>query len=215
MTDNPTINELTESGNFELVTTLGHSNIKEFVFGQISKRSGLTIVYMAYQLIMVLTGVLFLGYAVYIAFHGNFDMLSYSVIALVFSFSALVILHELMHGIALKLTGASKINYGGNLKKFIFYAEADMHVINRNQFYFIALTPLVLVKIISFAGIIVFHAHPLLFFFVILMCLHSLFCAGDIGLMSFFSSHNKSDIYTFDNHSERKSYFFKRISDRD
>jgi len=65
------------------------------------------------------------------------------------------------------------------------------------------------VKLISIAGIIVFFEQPAVFFFIILMCLHSLFCAGDIALLSFFYQ-NSDEIYTYDNKNEKKSYYFRK-----
>jgi len=137
--------------------------------------------------------------------------LYYSSGALIFCFSALIILHELLHGIALKLAGAKRVSYGGYFKKFIFYAEADQFVINRHQFAFIALTPLFVVKLITLIGIIFFFNQPALYFLIFVMSAHSLFCAGDIGLLSVFYQIKNIEIFTFDLKAEKTSYFYRRI----
>ncbi len=211
MTKNPSIQELSDTDKYELIATLEHKAVKEFVVDQITSGGKVAKLFMIYQLLMLVTGALFLGIAVYRVFKNSPAQLYYSLGALAFSFSVLVVIHEWMHGRALKLTGAPRVNYGGNLRKFIFYAEADRHVLNGKQFQLVALTPLVLVKAICLAGIIIFYNQPIAYFFIILMCIHSLFCAGDIGLLGFFESHKDAEVYTYDNHQERKSYFFKRV----
>ena len=91
----------------------------------------------------------------------------------------------------------------------MFFAEADRHVMNRGQFGFVALTPLVVIKAVSIYGIILFFNQPSVYFFIILMSLHSLFCAGDIGFLSFFYSA-PGEFYVYDNKSENKSYYFRK-----
>jgi hypothetical protein len=79
--------------------------------------------YMIYQILMIMIGMFFFTRSVVLAFQSSHTQLYYSLAALIFSFSALVIIHELLHGAALKLTGAKHVTFGGYLKKFIFYAE--------------------------------------------------------------------------------------------
>lgn len=130
---------------------------------------------------------------------------------MLFCFTFLVIIHELLHGLALKFTGAKKINYGGYLRKFVFYAEADSHILNRRQFAILALTPLVVIKLLTVAGIVIFWHHPTIYFFVLVMSTHSLFCAGDVALLSLFYKNMKDEIFTYDVKAEKTSYFYRRI----
>ncbi len=210
--ENPSIEELRNSGNFKLIAQLNHKQIKEFVINQLVSNSNMIKVYMIYQLVMIMVGIFFFTRSVVLAFKGSAIPLYYSLAAVVFSFSALVIIHELLHGLALKLAGAPKVSYGAYLKKFIFYAEADRFVMNRRQFAFIALTPLVMVKLITLIGIVFFFNHPGLYFLIFVMSAHSLFCAGDIGLLSVFYRYKNSEIFTFDLKEEKTSYYFLRKS---
>jgi hypothetical protein len=41
------------------------------------------------------------------------------------------------------------------------------------------------------------------------MSAHSLFCAGDIGMLSFFDRFPGSEVYTYDVQEEKRSYFFR------
>jgi hypothetical protein len=209
---NPGIKQLQNDEQFELLAELNHQQIKEFVIKQLTERSWLVKSFMIYQVIMLMLGVFIITQSIFLAFEKNFEPLYYVLAGLVFCFSLLILIHELLHGIAIKLTGAPKVNYGAYFKKFIFYAEADRHVLNKKQFAFIALTPLVVIKIITLLGIVLFLNQPIVFFLVFVMCAHSLFCAGDIGLLSTFYKYGNSEVYTFDLRSEKTSYYYRKKS---
>ncbi|QGY44735.1 hypothetical protein GM418_13975 [Maribellus comscasis] len=209
---NPTIQELQNEDKFELLAKFNHQQIKDFVIQQLSN-SNTKIVrwYMIYQTLMILLGLFFLSRSVVLAVQQNFRPLFFSIATLVFCVSVLIVIHELVHGVALKMTGAPKVNYGGYLRKFVFYAEADEHVLNRKQFAFVALAPLVVIQVITLFGILFSLNQAVFYFWIILMSAHSLFCAGDIGLLSLFSSDKNAEIYTFDVKIEKTSYYYKRI----
>jgi hypothetical protein len=208
---NPTIDELQNSEKFELVAELEHRHIKEFVIEQITIESKLIKGFMIYQGIMILIGLFFATRPIVLAMRGNPEPLFHLLGAIVFTFTLLIIIHELLHLLALKITGAPKINIGGYLKKFIFYAEADRHVLNREQFALVALTPLVVVKVITLIAIVLTVGEPAFYFWMFVMSAHSLFCAGDIGLLSFFDRFPVSEVYTFDVKEEKRSYFYRKI----
>jgi hypothetical protein len=207
---NPTIEELQNSDKFEMIAKLNHQQIKEFVINQLVANGKIIKVYMIYQVLMILVGMFFFTRSIVLAFQDSVIQLYYSLAALVFCFSLLIIIHELLHGIALKLSGAPKVSFGGYLKKFIFYAEADQFVINRHQFAFIALTPFFAVKLITLIGIIFLFNQPFFYFLIFVMSAHSLFCAGDIGLLSVFYKFKNSEIFTFDVKAEKTSYYFQK-----
>jgi hypothetical protein len=135
---NPSIEDLRNSGKYELIAQLNHSQIKEFVINQLTQNGRIIKVYMIYQIVMIMVGMFFFTRSIVLVFQNSAAQLYFSLAALVFCFSVLIIIHELLHGIALKLAGAKRVTYGGYLKKFIFYAEADQFVINHRQFAFIA-----------------------------------------------------------------------------
>ncbi len=209
---NPTIEELQDDTQFELIAKLNHQQIKVFVLQQLSGGGKIIRVFMVYQILMILVGIFFFTRSVVQIFQDYPAPFYYSLGGLIFCFSLLVIIHELLHGVAIKITGAKRINFGGYLKKFIFYAEADKYVLNRKQFAFIALTPLVVVKLITLIGIIFFLNSPLFYFLIFVMSAHSLFCAGDIGLLSIFYKYKESEIYTFDIKEEKTSYYYRKKS---
>jgi hypothetical protein len=207
---NPSIAELQNNAKFELVAELHHEQIKEFVIHQLSEGGRLVKVFMVYQALMLVLGIFIIVRASLMAFQNDTAPLIYIVAALIFCFSFLVVIHELVHGVAIKLTKAPKVYYGAYFKKFIFYAEADRYVMNKKQFAFVALSPLVTVKFITLLIIILTYNHPVVFFLVFVMCAHSLFCAGDVGLLSVFNKYGSSEVFTYDIKDEKKSYYFRR-----
>ncbi|MFV0590055.1 MAG: DUF3267 domain-containing protein [Draconibacterium sp.] len=207
---NPTIEELQNQDRFELIAELSHSNIKSFVLDQLALGGRITVFFMVYQTLMVLLGIFLITKSIILALHHTPENLYFSIAAFLFCFTALIPIHELLHGLAIKLTGAARVHYGAYLRRFIFYAEADRHVINRTQFTRIALTPLVVIKLLMLICSLVFWNTSCLYFFLLVMAVHSLFCAGDIGLLSIFY-RNKSDlIYTFDAKEEKKSFYYRK-----
>ncbi len=205
---NPTIEELQNPEKFELIAELDHEQIKEFVIEQLSRGGKMVTAYMIYQILMIIMGLFIITRTIYLAFQNTYEPLLYLLAGLAFCFSLLIIIHELLHGVAIKLTGAPKVNYGADLKKFIFYAEADKHVLNKRQFALIALAPLVVVKIITVAATILLFTHPAVFFVTLIMSAHSLFCAGDIGLLSVFYKY--AEVFSYDVKEDKKSYYFRR-----
>lgn len=208
----PTIEELHSSEEFEIIAELSHNEIKDFVLNQLTQPSRMITGYMIYQLLMILTGLFFFSRSVIFAIRGIWEPLYFSTAGLIFTFSFLIAIHELLHGVTLKITGAQKLSFGAYWKKFIFYAEADRHVLNRDQFALVALTPLFIVKLITLIGIIWYLHQPAFFFFIFVMSAHSLFCAGDIGLLSIFYREKDAEIFTYDVKEKKKSYYFRKIS---
>lgn len=208
---NPSIEDLRNPERFELIAQINHQQIKEFVIEQLTSDGNIIRYYMYYQVAMIAVGAFFLARSVILAFKYTAIELIYTIAALVFSLTVLVVIHELIHGLALKLAGAPKVSFGGYIRKFIFYAEADLFVINRRQFAFIALAPLVLVKLLTLAGIIFFFNHPVFYFLIFVISAHSLFCAGDIGLLSLFYKYRDGEIFNFDSQAEKTSYYFRKI----
>ncbi len=207
---NPSIEELQNSDEYELVAELNHAQIKEFVIKQLSAGGWFVKSFMIYQVIMLVLAGFIITRSVIFAFQENSEPLFYILVALVFCLSLLIVIHELLHGVAIKLTGAKKVNYGAYFRKFIFYAEADQHVLNKKQFAFIALAPLIVIKVLSVFGCLLTFQHPLVYFISLVMCAHSFFCAGDIGLLSLFYQYDDTEIYTYDVKEEKKSYYFKK-----
>ena len=76
---------------------------------------------------------------------------------IIFTFSILIALHELIHAAAYRLVGEKKLSFGMNLRKFMFYVQADGQVLSFKQFQIVALAPAILVSGLSLIGMAVFY----------------------------------------------------------
>lgn len=204
--------DLQNESEFEILTEVSHQNLREFIVEQIREEKYIIRIYSGYQVMMIILFVFLLTKSIILSFKGHSEDLAGIGLAVLFSLSALIVIHELLHALAYFLTGSRKISFGLILKKFIFYALADRQVITPRAFHFVALTPFVVVKLICLIGFIEFYNEQLMYFFLSVMCLHSLFCAGDIALLAFYNLHRGKEIFNFDNRSEGKTYFYTRKS---
>ena len=202
--------DLLDQNEFELLTEISHQKLREFVVEQISEEKFIIRIYSIYQLVMILLFAFLVTRGIVWAVNGYSALLVNIGFAVAFSFSALIISHELLHAFAYLLTGARRISFGVILKKFVFYALADRQVIAPRAFHLVALAPFVVVKVICLIGTFLFLNQPLTYFFLSVMCLHSLFCAGDIAMLAFYRIHRGKEIYNFDDKSEGKTYFYSR-----
>ncbi len=202
--------DLQNDSEFELLTEVSHLQLREFVLEQITKEKHIIRFYSIYQVIMMLLLAFFFTRSIVLSVNGIHAPVLGSVAAVLFSFSLLIVIHELIHALAYLLSGARNISFGFILKKFIFFALADQQVIAPKAFRFVALLPFILVKLTC---LFVILNHPddfVLYFSITVMCLHSLFCAGDIAMLSFYKLHKGKEIYNYDNRSEGITYFYTR-----
>ena len=202
--------DLLNENEFELLTEVSHQNLKEFIVEQIRAEKYIIRIYSVYQVVMMLVFVFIFTQSIILSIKGHSEALINIGFGVLFSLSALIVIHELLHALVYLLSGARKISFGFILKKFIFYAQADHQVIASRAFHLVALAPLVVVKIICLIGFLVFYNEPLMYFFLSVMCLHSLFCAGDVAMLAFYNLHRGKEIFNFDNRSEGKTYFYTR-----
>lgn len=202
--------DLQNTEAFELLTEVSHQRLREFIVEIIPQEKTIIRIYSFYQVVMILVFLFLLSRGIVLAVKGHFALMLQMGMAIVFSLSVLIVIHELLHALAYLATGARKISFGTVLRKFIFYAIADRQVINSRTFHLVALAPFVAVKLACLAGMLYWWNHPSLYFFLSVMCLHSLFCAGDIAMLAFYRLHEGKEIYNFDDKSKGKTYFYAR-----
>lgn len=212
MTRTLTPEDLRNESEFELLTEVSHQHLREFVVELIVLEKKIIRIYSIYQVLMMLLFTFFLTRGIVLSIKGEPTFLVQIILAIVFSLSALVVIHELLHALAYLSIGARRISFGSVLRKFIFFAIADQQVINSRAFHIVALTPFLVVKIVCMIGIFQFFGDQLAYFFLSVMCLHSLFCAGDIAMLAFYRLHAGKEIYNFDDKSQGKTYFYARKS---
>lgn len=198
--------------NFEKIEELKHDDIKQLILREMNGNQGYGLIIKMYQVLGLIA--LMLGMVkAFAPFYKHQDpqMLIGVGLGILFSFTVLVVIHELIHAIAYLLVGVRHLSFGMKLKKFLFYVQADKEVVNYSQFRIVAIAPAIVVAVISLVGIIWYFGQPPYYFFLTVLGLHSLFCGGDFGLLCFFENRKEDEIYTFDVKSEGKTYFYKRV----
>jgi len=114
----------------------------------------------------------------------------------------MVIPHELLHGIAYKMTGAKKIKYGADWTKLVFHASAPYHPINYRQMLLVAFAPFVVLTLLMFLGLL-FSTGQVWWFLFGLLLMHTQGCFGDFAMVNFFARQERpEDWVTFDDGEE-------------
>ena len=127
--------DLQNQNEYELLAEVSHQHLREFVVDLVVKGKTIIRIYSIYQVIMVLLFVYLLTKGIVLSVKGNHTLLIQIGFSVLFSVSALIIIHELLHALAYLVTGAGRVSFGGKLRKFIFYAMADQQVIAPRAFH--------------------------------------------------------------------------------
>lgn len=202
--------ELQNSNEFQYLTEVSHLHLKVFIIEQIRNEKHLIKAYSVYQLSMIAILILTVVKAFILNSRGMSAPLHNVAWAFLFSFTVLVVLHELLHAVAYWLTGSRNLIFGALWKRFLFYVLANKQVVSPRSFRFVANAPLVFVKLVTLSLVIYYWHSPIAYFFMVIMCLHSLFCAGDMAMLAFYRLHPDKEIYNFDDVERKVTYFYYR-----
>jgi hypothetical protein len=206
--EKPDSETLHEDPGYRKILELDFSDMIPFVLSNIRKPSIISIFYMAlntasllfiiiYALWSIKSGQITIGRIL-----GQFG-------AGIVAGSILVIPpHELLHGAAYRLLGARKIRFGMDLQQFIFYVTADRFPISRKELVFLALTPFIIINIVTIT-VTVLWASQITLFSASLLLSHNIMCIGDFAMINY-AIDQKGEFYTYDDISKKRSYFYER-----
>jgi hypothetical protein len=200
--------DLEDQTKYRQIQAIPYSELVNFVFDYIRRKSGLMIFYWSVCII-------FLGIALTIRANitGYFplkNILFHSVLGLVFFPVLCIPVHEFLHIIPYFLTGARRIRVGMDLKQFIFYVTAHRHVSTPGEFRFVAILPFFLISLILFfltlslPGLWKWSLSVFLF-------VHTTMCAGDFAMLNFYWLNRKKKIYTWDDADQKMAFFYEEI----
>jgi len=205
--------DLSDSTRFELIEEVSYSELKSFIIKEIGYKSLLIKLFTIAQVIaiMLLTGIVCF-YLFGLILDGLFitELIAIG-LSLVFSVTLLIALHELIHAAAFLLLGKRDIGFGAQWKKFLFYAESNREVLSRNEMLIVALAPFLVVLVIGLASFIFIPSKTVSLAGLVVMLIHFFFCGGDFAIISFFNRQKSSEVYTFDDRKEKRSYYFRRL----
>ncbi len=203
--------ELKNTAKYELLYTIEHENIKEFLKENIPSNNLVLKISSILSIvsIFVLFAIISFISTRIIYYDARIDKLIDIFWGVLFSFSALIIIHELIHAFAYKIVGAKNVYFGAILRKFVFFAASDKDVINARQFRFVAMAPLVFVSCILIIISFIFPVYVEVY--IIMFCLHNLFCSGDIIFLSILHKHRRDNLHTFDIKELKTSYIYREL----
>ena len=196
--------EITEH---KLIMQVTHEDFKAFMKAQLKQKGFYKT---AYTITLMVTGFLFfaaVGYAISVfAIAQEVAPLLQLATGLIFCFSLLIVLHELLHALAYKVVGAKKVYFGAMLSKFVFFAGSDQEKFNGTKYRFIALFPFLS---ITCAGLLLILFFPEYFLFSLtILFFHTLFCGGDFAVLNFIGKYDLRKFYTYDSRQTRETYFY-------
>lgn len=203
--------DLESDMHFELVEAVPYSKMKQFIVQEIRHK---TFLLKLYSIVQILAFLFLIGTVILLIIRNRNHLLESNetyafLIGLIFSFTLLIPIHELIHAAAFLLIGKRKIHFGANLKRFMFYAGADRQVLSRKEITWVALGPL-LINLLLLLLFIMVSEPSVRVFTATLFFTHLFFISGDITIISFFERHRPMELYTFDDRSQEKTFYYKK-----
>ena len=207
----PTVEELNNNPQFELLDKLSYDRVLDFASKYMRKQSRP----MRYFYICLLAMIVLLVGALLVGVVGRgrsiLSVLKQYGYGIVISFTAVIPIHEIIHGIVYFILGARKIRFGAELKQFAFYAVADKFVTQKAGFYVLALSPFIIITLLNLAGFI-FVPGVASYTYISIIFFHTTMCIGDFALLSYYDTNRNKEIYSFDDVENRMSYFYHKKS---
>lgn len=203
------VDDLWNSDKYNHLRTLRYKEIVEFVFENIKLKNGATRWYFTYNLVnlLLLISLTIYGYSIGILIFNT--VFKFFLLGLLAGSIAVIPVHEIIHGISYLMQGASKIHFGADFRQMIFYVASDKYILDRKRFFRVALSPFVVINLITILLTINLSAQWCIFTLSFLL-FHNIMCIGDFAMVSFFLKHKDKEIYTYDDHQERTSYIFEK-----
>jgi hypothetical protein len=212
MNINPSIEELHNSKEYELIEMLDYRSMLGFIKKNLNTK---TLIMKAFYAFLFLTGMGYGAFSVIMVeekLAGFFLLLGLTVSIFILSVIPIIPIHELLHGLAFKFMGAGKLVFGANFKEFVFYVTVDRFVLNKKQFYFLALTPFIVLTLV-FLGFLFVNDLYTRWVGLVLLAFHTSCCIGDFALMAYFARFGKNEkVFSYDDVTTKTSYFFKKVS---
>lgn len=203
-----TVEELRQSPGHEHWITLSHEEILPFVQKEFGRKDWLLGSYLLLNLALLLFMVVLGGWQASQGWVSVGKMILNSILGFTLALSLLIPVHEAIHGLAYKFVGAPAVQYGSDIRKFIFYAMADHFVIGFPQFVIVALAPFLVINFFTTLGL--FYV-SLNYQWVLLgvLLMHTGACAGDFAMLNFFLRHRSEGVLTYDDVENKVSYFYR------
>jgi hypothetical protein len=200
---NLTPSELLTNG-YKLDIHLNHSELLPFVRLQLRTKNVFSAFYWLFNVAAFCTFIFFLIQEERLP---TIECVLQAFLGVFVFFFVLLPLHEGIHGLFYKLKGATKVTFTAQWDKLVFYVLADKFVVNKKEFFWIALSPFVILNTLLIITMFFVTATWFWTLFGALM-LHTGGCFGDFGLVSYFHNNRKQYPCTYDDTESKMSFFF-------
>lgn len=204
----PNVKDLLNSEQYKKVAELDHNNLAPFVMENLQKRNIFTLLFKV-SVISVSATVLA---QIIIRWDGGTSFLGL-LAGIAFTFSAGVLIHELLHLLAYLLMGATKLSIIPKWSQGVVAATADHFVLGKKGFYFLAMTPFFILTAAAIYGL--FISYGFVFYMLIsFLFFHTVSCIGDFGMASYFYENRHKTLFTYDDMKQDKSFFFEFVDEK-
>jgi hypothetical protein len=202
------VEDILDESKYRQILRLPYDEIVPFVFGQIRIKTDLMVFFWSVCIV-------FLGFALHfrLAIAGYFqfkEIILHTILGLIALPLVSIPVHELLHIIPFLFTGARKIKIGADFRQYFFYVTVHRHVITTKQFWFVGLTPFLVMNILVIILVIILPGQWK-WSLSLLLFVHTTMCAGDFALLNFYRLNRGKKIYTWDDADEKMAYFYEEI----
>ena len=204
------VSDLKDERRFRLITSVEHDNVVPFVFQYIWKKNRVTYLYFGINIIFLAYFLRIITFQMIPGSWGAVTTIWQLFLGFILYPVLLIPVHEGIHGLVYLLEGATNIKFGVDLKQYIFYVTADHFVLGRNSFYRLAFTPFIILSLVLAAASIYIQP-PYSWGFLICLFVHGTMCIGDFALVSLFAEYPEKEIYTYDQTSEKITFFYEKV----
>jgi len=202
------VEDLDDQTRFRKILEVPYNDLAGFIFEYLKKRTKL-IYFFFFACILTLIMAIAIRLEVSQYYHYPKILLHTILGTIIFPFLVIPV-HEILHIIPFRLSGATNIRVGMDLKQYLFYVTAHRYVANPVQFRLVAILPFLVISLLLL--ILILYLPGLwkwsisLFFFF-----HTTMCAGDFALLNFYSLNNDKKIFTWDDADKKIAYFYEEL----
>ena len=120
------VEDLEDQTKYRQILEISYDDLVPFILDYLRRKSSVTIFFWSACIIFLVTALrIRMNIGGYFAFR---DILTHSVIGMIFLPLVCIPLHELLHVVPYYFSGARKIRVGMDLKQYLFYVTAHRHV---------------------------------------------------------------------------------------
>jgi hypothetical protein len=199
------IADLKDRSQFQLLLELDHQDLAPFIADYYSRdTSWITVIHHLVSF-AILCAWFYTGY------QGGYSLGEWiaKAGAILLTFAVLLLVHEWIHGAVYKAAGAEDVRYHVSLRQFYAYAIAPNFVANRLVFTWVAIAPFVVISTVLMLAVAL--CVPYRFYLLGVLLLHTAATSGDCAMLNYLWLNRRQDIYTFDDATEKRSYFYARV----